>query len=133
MTTVLVDTDVVSFVFKNHPLASRYLPDLMGRTLAISFMTLAELYRWALQSAWGMSRWKQLEAYLDQFVILPYSKRLCSQWAEVMVVAQANGYRIDCADAWIAASALLYQAPLLTHNRNDYLGVPGLKLICHST
>ena len=95
-------------------------------------MTLAELYRWALQSAWGLSRWKQLEACLDQFVMLPYSQPLCSQWAEVMVVSQAKGYRIDGEDAWIAASALVYDVTLVTHNRNDYLGVPGLKLICHA-
>jgi hypothetical protein len=24
------------------------------------------------------------------------------------------------------------QAPLVTNNRNDYLGVPGLNLICHA-
>jgi ABC-type Zn uptake system ZnuABC Zn-binding protein ZnuA len=34
--------------------------------------------------------------------------------------------RIETADAWIAATALLYDAPLLTHNRKDYGGVPGL-------
>jgi predicted nucleic acid-binding protein len=49
----------------------------------------------------------------------------------VTVAAQACGRRIDCADAWIAATALLTGAPLITHNRNDYLGVPGLTLISH--
>ena len=46
--------------------------------------------------------------------------------------AQARGYRIECADAWIAATALLYDIPLVTHNRNDYLGIPGLTVISHS-
>jgi predicted nucleic acid-binding protein len=36
---------------------------------------------------------------------------------------------IETADAWIAATALLYDCPLLTNNRSDYLGVPGLKII----
>jgi tRNA(fMet)-specific endonuclease VapC len=40
--------------------------------------------------------------------------------------------RIDCADAWIAATALLYDVPLITHNRGDYLGVPGLRIISHA-
>ena len=51
--------------------------------------------------------------------------------AEVTVAAQACGRRIDCADAWIAATALIADAPLITHNRSDYLGVPGLTLISH--
>src|SRR5207244_7468115 len=46
MTEVIVDTDVVSFVFKNHPIGSRYDPELAGKVAAISFMTVAELERW---------------------------------------------------------------------------------------
>ena len=45
------------------------------------------------------------------------------------VAAQACGRRIDCADARVAATALLTGAPLITHNRTDHLGVPGLTLI----
>jgi hypothetical protein len=39
MSTIVVDTDVVSFVFKNHPIATEYLPDLIDRNPIISFMT----------------------------------------------------------------------------------------------
>lgn len=58
-------------------------------------------------------------------------RNLCTKWAEVTVAAQAGGRLVDCADAWIAATALLSGVPLVTHNRNDYLGVPGLTLISH--
>ena len=34
--------------------------------------------------------------------------------------------------AKIAATALLAGTPLISHNRNDYLGVPGLTLISHA-
>jgi len=44
-----------------------------------------------------------------------------------MVAARRNGRRIETAGAWIASTALLYVAPLLTHNKTDYLGVPGLQ------
>jgi len=53
MSTIVVDTDVVSFVFKNHPIATEYLPDLTDRIPIISFMTVAELDRWALEARWG--------------------------------------------------------------------------------
>jgi len=97
----------------------------------ISFMTLAELDRWVLEAQWGEARRQRLREYLERFVVLPYDRDLCTKWAEVTVAAQACGRRIDCADAWIAATALITGAPLITHNRNDYLGVPGLTLISH--
>jgi len=132
MRTVVVDTDVVSFLFKSHPIAYQYLPDLADRTPLISFMTLAELDRWVLAARWGEARRKKLREYLEPFAILPYDRALCTKWAEITIAAQSRGRRIDCADAWIAATALLCDAPLITHNRSDYLGVPDLKLISHS-
>jgi predicted nucleic acid-binding protein len=132
MTRVVVDTDVVSFIFKNHPIGALYEADLAGCTLLISFMTLAELDRWAIQSKWGPARREWLRLDLERFVVLPYSRRLCAMWAEVTVAAQARGCRIECADAWIAATALRYDVPLVTHNRADFSGVPGLKVISHA-
>jgi hypothetical protein len=45
MTEVVVDTDVVSFIFKNHPFGSRYTMEFAGRIALISFMTVAEIER----------------------------------------------------------------------------------------
>jgi len=45
-----------------------------------------------------------------------------------MVSARNSGRRIETADAWVAATALVYDAPLLSHNKADYLGVSGLRL-----
>ena len=101
-------------------------------TLVLSFMTVAELDRWAIQSKWGKARRTWLNRYLEAFVVLPFDRALCTKWAEVTVAAQARGYRIESADAWIAATALLYDLPLVTHNRGDYRGVPRLTIISHA-
>lgn len=131
MNRVVADTDVVSFLFKNHPIGRRYDPEIAGRIALISFMTVAEVERWAIQYRWSEHRVHWLHSYLMRFTVVPSSQDLCRKWAEVMVAAQAAGRRIECADAWIAATALLYDAPLVTHNRSDYLGVPGLTLVWH--
>jgi predicted nucleic acid-binding protein len=123
MTPVVVDTDVVSFLFKNHPIGLRYDAELAGRVALISFMTVAELERWAIQYRWGETRLQWLHRYLGRFTVVPSSPDLCRKWAEATVSAQAAGRRIECADAWIAATAALYGAPLVTHNGSDYLGV----------
>ncbi len=94
-------------------------------------MTVAELDRWAIQSKCGLARREWLRLYLERFVLLPYSRILCSLWAEVTVAAQAGGRRIECADAWMAATARRRDVPLVTHNRGHYLGVPDLRVISH--
>ena len=44
----VVDTDVISFIFRADTRAAFYRDDLSGRQPGISFQTLAELRRWAL-------------------------------------------------------------------------------------
>ena len=131
MTQVIIDTDVASFLFKKHPIGNLYQPDLAGRRGAISFMTLAELERWGLQHKWSAQRLNGLRLYIETFAVVPSTVDLCRKWAEVMVAARTVGRRIETADAWIAATALLYDVPLVTHNGADFAGVPGLKLIFH--
>ena len=64
MTQIVVDTDVVSFLFKNHPIGLRYDPELAGRVALISFMTVAEVERWTIQYHWGEHRLRWLHLHL---------------------------------------------------------------------
>lgn len=50
---VVVDTDVVSYLFKGDSRAEAYRPHLTGNLLVVSFMTVAELDRWALERDWA--------------------------------------------------------------------------------
>ena len=127
MTSIVLDTDVVSFLFKGDTRGQIYLPQLQDRQWLISFMTEAELEQWALLANWSAKRVEWLRLFVNRSVIVPSSHDLVLKWAEAMVAARRSGRRIETADAWIAATALLYDAPLLTHNQTDYLGVPGLR------
>jgi len=133
MKPVVIDTDVVSFLFKNDSRARAYLPHLHDRQWLISFQTEAELEQRALLPNWPAKRVEWLRIFLARFAIVPSSRDLVLKWAEVMVAARRVGRRLESADAWIAATAVLYEAPLITHNAGDYLGVPGLKLITETS
>jgi len=91
-------------------------------------MTEAELERWILQPRWGPERIIRFRTYMKRFVSVLSSRDLIVKWAEVMVVARSLGRRIEVADAWVAATAL-YDAPLVTNNPGDYVGVAGIKLL----
>ena len=129
MTPVVVDTDVVSFLFKNDSRAQLYPPLMRNRDLLVSFMTEAELEQWILLAKWGVDRVRRFRIFMTGFVSVPSSRDLILQWAGVMVAARANGRRIEAADAWIAATTLLYNAVLITHNPKDYLGVSNLHVL----
>ncbi|MCG8349192.1 MAG: hypothetical protein MI924_15600 [Chloroflexales bacterium] len=45
MSTVLLDTNIVSYLFKRDSRAALYAPHLLDRELAVSLMTVAELFQ----------------------------------------------------------------------------------------
>lgn len=129
MASVLLDTDVYSFLFKRDTRAEPYLPHLINVQPCVSFQTVAELRCWALMRNWGPARREELEQSLRRCVILPNDDMTASHWAQVTAARQAAGRPIACGDAWIAASALRHGLTLLTHNNSDFRDIPDLKLV----
>jgi predicted nucleic acid-binding protein len=133
MPAVVVDTDVVSFTFKRDRRALPFRRHLLGRTLVISFMTLAELRAWPLIRQWGPVNRDRLTRHLGRYLVHYADDALCERWAEVSSQARAKGHPIDVADAWIAATALTLGVPLATNNPSDYAGLDGLTIMSGST
>ncbi len=127
MSTLLLDTDVFSFLFKDHLLAELYRPHLKGHTLAISFITVAELYQGAYRAAWGRRLLEDLESQIATYIVLPSSNELCKWWAVVRFIRRSQP--ISVGDAWMAAAALRFGYPLVTHNSKDFHGISGLTII----
>lgn len=128
----VIDTDVLSFVFRNDSRASLYVRHLFEQVLTISFQTRAEMLHGAISANWGTHRRLQLDRWLLQYTVVHSSDVLCLHWAEAIDSARRNGRPISPADAWIAATALHLGVPLITHNENDFLGVAGLTVISES-
>ena len=126
---VVLDTDAVSFLSRVTPGPKGFLPHLQNRQPVISFTTEAEIEQWVIQARWGSLRVERFREFMMRFVTIPSSRDLILKWAEVMVAASSVVCRIEAADDWIAATALLYDAPDQTHNPTDYAGVPGLRLV----
>ncbi|NER49947.1 MAG: type II toxin-antitoxin system VapC family toxin [Symploca sp. SIO1A3] len=129
MSLLLIDTDIASFIFKGSDYADPYLPLLRDQELALSFMTVAELFQWAILRQWGDLRLLQLEQYLSNYLVIPVDPPLCRKWAEVRCNRQNTGRPISSQDAWIAATALRHDLPLVTHNIKDFVGISNLQLV----
>ena len=127
---LVVDTDVASFVFKWHPeFAPRYVGIIRGSELVVSFMTLAEMRQGAMDANWGRRKCDVLETYLADFSVLHSDSLLCSTWAAVRNESVRKGHPISSADAWIAATAMVLSAPLVTNNPKDYRHLDKLQLV----
>ena len=126
---VVIDTDVVSFIFKKDTRSALYEPHLDGEFMILSFMTMAELFQWSLASNWGNRKMSEFEVHLRRYSIHHSTSELARLWADVRDNGRGIGKSIASADAWVAATALYYNVPLVTHNAGDFSGVQNLSII----
>ena len=127
----LVDTSVLSLFLKQDDQPSQrrsqlYLPDLLNHTLAVSFITIGELYAWTMSRKWGSRRITEMEQALNRMVKLPWHDSVAHHYARIQTQTPKG-----INDAWIAACALAYGCVLVTDD-NDFRGIHGLQIISHS-
>lgn len=126
---MLVDTNIVSYFFRKDTRVAFYETHMKGKTLFISFITVAELYKWPLERNWSEDNKQRLLQYMRSYAVLPFDDQLAWKWAELTVAAKKAGNELSWADSWIAATAIRHNLPLVTHNGKHFGEVPGLTLI----
>lgn len=116
---VVLDTDAASLLQRGR-LEPGYAGHLAGQTLALTFVTVGEMHKGMALRNWGKRRRTDLEAWIDRFLVVPYSVEVAQRWGEVAAAAQQRGRPRPVNDAWIAACCLVGDVPLLTLNRRDF-------------
>src|SRR5260370_1526127 len=78
MDAVLLDTDVFSFLLKRGDTrAELYKPHVKNRTVVLPFVSVGELYVWAVSRHWGRKKLAQFEDRLKSTLNVPYDLVLC--------------------------------------------------------
>jgi tRNA(fMet)-specific endonuclease VapC len=124
---VILDTNIVSFLINGHTLGERYRPHLIGLTAAISFMTVGELFEGAYRKGWSEKRFSKLRQQLKNYVVIPFSASMLEIYGQIRAARKHQPIAVD--DAFIAATALARDCPLITHNPRDFADISGLKII----
>lgn len=76
MDAVLLDTDVFSYLIRpNDPRGDAYRPHVAGKTIAISFVTVGELYYGAEKRRFEAKTRAALEDRIRAAVIVPWGFR----------------------------------------------------------
>jgi len=126
---VVIDTNIVSYIMRGQAEAQVYAKHLQGNLLAISFVTVGELFYGAEKARRGIQRRLKLETTLRNFLVIPYDHEIAKTYALVLVDCERQGRPISSNDAWIAACAVRHSVPLVTHNAKDFESVLDLNLI----
>ena len=127
MSTLVLDTNIVSYLMRGHRMASTYRPHLEGHSLTISFMTVGELYEGAYRAGWGPRRLSKLKETIGTYIVIPFSIEICQEWGAIRCERRTRTIAVD--DAWIAATARTYDLPLVTHNPRDFSDIEGLDVL----
>lgn len=119
MEQIVLDTDVASLRFKGELPPPMYRR-LVGRQPLITFVTLAELTKWADLRHWGTSRRRRLTYWLSGVAVLPGTDEVAVLCGQISAAAIKRGRPRPVNDTWIAACCLAYELPLATFNVKDF-------------
>lgn len=125
MQRTLIDTDVLIDAGRAVEVAIVQLETAaQNSTLAVSIITQMEL----LVGCRNRTELQILEHFLEQFEIIKLSEAMSDR-----AVSLLRNYRLShgllIADALIAATAIVIDAPLLSKNQRDYRFIQGLNLL----
>ena len=126
---IILDTNIVSYLMKGGQLAKAYVPHVQGKLLAISFITVGEMYFGAENRNWGKKKRNELETTLRNFIVIPYDHEIARCYGRLVAERKRKGKPIAFNDAWIAACATRHAVPLLTHNAKDFVEITTLDVI----
>ena len=123
----LLDTDICSAYLRgDRTVFNRFLQHTGG--LHVSAVSLAELYSWAHRAAAPPRRLESLQSMLDDVKVLDVTADVARTFGRMRAALLDQGRPLPTPDLIIAATALLHDLTLVTHNIQHFRPVPGLRV-----
>ena len=128
---VVVDTNVLSFLFGGLPEARLYERDLVGRRIVVPAQVAGEI----LFGARSLPRATEesLAAWLAALGSAPCGEDVVDAWASIMhdLTSRSPPAPLSVQDTWVAATAIGLDVPLVAHDA-AFRRVRRLRLVCHA-
>ncbi len=128
MLKYLLDTNIVIYVIKRRPLEVMGVFNENSGRMAISSITLSELYHGAEKSAKVAQNLAAVEEFASLLEVLPYSAKASQHYGTIRAELEKAGRPIGVNDLHIAAHARSEGLTLVTNNMGEFERVPGLLL-----
>lgn len=126
MLKYLLDTNIVIYVIKRRPIEVMDVFNEHDGRMAISAITLSELYHGAEKSAKVAQNLAVVEAFSSLLEVLPYTAKAAQHYGAIRSELERIGRPIGLNDLHIAAHARSEGLTLVTNNLSEFDRVPGL-------
>jgi len=124
----LLDTNMCIFLSKNHPKVLGKYEENESDGIAISSITVAELFYGAAYSARPVENREIFHQFFTGFTLLDFGVEAAAQYGEVCADLRRKGTPIGRMDTLIAAHAKSAGLVVVTKNTREFSRVQGLRL-----
>ena len=122
----LLDTNTCVYALKRRGNVVGRLGEHSPADIAVSVVTLAELWFGAAKSQKPESNRRAADAFCLPFEILPFDRSAAEAYARARLELERKGTPIGERDLLIASIALARGLVVVTHNVDEFRRVPGL-------
>ena len=126
MLRYLLDTNIVIYVIKRRPIEVMGVFNENAGRMAISAITLSELFHGAEKSAKVAQNLAVVEEFASLLEVLPYTAKASQHYGAIRSALEKAGQPIGVNDLHIAAHARSEGLTLVTNNLGEFERVPGL-------
>jgi tRNA(fMet)-specific endonuclease VapC len=126
MLKYLLDTNIVIYVIKRRPIEVLALFNEHAGRMAMSAITLSELYHGAEKSAKVSQNLEVIEEFSSLLEVLPYTAKASAHYGSIRSTLEKAGQPIGVNDLHIAAHARSEGLVVVTNNVSEFARVPGL-------
>ena len=126
MLRYLLDTNIAIYVIKRRPLEVLATFNQHAGRMAISAITLSELYHGAEKSARTSQNLEVIEEFASLLEVLPYTAKAAQHYGSIRSALEKAGQPIGVNDLYIAAHARSEGLVLVSNNLREFDRVEGL-------
>ena len=127
MIRYLLDTNIVIYVIKKRPVEVLQAFNENSGRVAISSITLAELFHGAEKSSRCAENLKVIDDFTSRLEVLPYTPKAAQHYGSIRAALERSGETIGINDLHISAHARSEGLVLVTNNLREFERVPALE------
>ncbi len=124
----LLDTDICVYWLKKDVRVEQNATSVGLENMAISFITLSELYYGAHKSQRVEENLAAISLLTKKVSVVESNDQICARFGKLKGFLEKQGMIMDDADLFIAACALVTSATLVTNNTRHFNRVEELRL-----